>query len=214
MRSSKRLQAIVASGMFALLLIASAQAQKPSGRSHCPRCKETCTVVVSKSSKEKSCFEVETRAICIPAITFPWQRCYGGCGDKGCGKVGCSKSSKSGCGCGKSDGKGKGGKNGQCDDVNCAQPTKCGRVRYVNVLVKKTFSCPSCKYTWSAGGDKGINKGSDKGLVPTKAEPAAPLTTEHRHDSSTHTHARPVRVHLESAPAKSLVQRLQFIEAR
>ena len=39
----------------------------------CGKCNGTCYLKVEKTTKEKSCFKVETKQICIPKVRFPWQ---------------------------------------------------------------------------------------------------------------------------------------------
>ena len=81
----------------------------------CPSCDYTCEMTVDNSPVKKHCWRVEYKPVCIPKVTFPWQR-------------GCDS-------CGKS---GKGGKG-------CAGCNGCAKVKYVKVLVKEEYECPSCK---------------------------------------------------------------------
>ena len=71
----------------------------------CPRCHTSCQLEIEKGKEKKSCWEIECKAICIPKVTFPWQK--------------------------------------------CCQP-KCAKVKYVNVLKKKTWECEVCKTKWNA----------------------------------------------------------------
>ncbi|MDP6444943.1 MAG: hypothetical protein QGG36_02355 [Pirellulaceae bacterium] len=140
---------------------------KSGGLRHCPRCTEPCYPTVSKGTETRYCFRVESKAICIPRITFPWQTAGKGgdgshkAGGKGHGGHGKGRD----CGCG---GKGKGlrGDSGK----NCAEPADCGRIKYVNVLVKHEYECSACKYTWdpNKGGksDKGGNVKPQEAPVP------------------------------------------------
>lgn len=58
-------------------------------RIQCGKCNGTCYLKVEQSTKEKSCFKVEAKQICIPRVRFPWQtkdkcnRCDG-CDSGGC----------------------------------------------------------------------------------------------------------------------------------
>lgn len=103
---------------------------------HCPRCHETCYPTVTKGTETKSCWNVETKAICIPKVRFPWEM---GCCNKGCGKDGCL-------------------------------PPKCGKVKYVNVLVKHEYECSACKYSFDIDGHKDASGASHK--APSYDAPA------------------------------------------
>jgi len=81
----------------------------------CPSCDYVCEMTVDSSPEKKSCWKIEYKPVCIPKVTFPWQR-------------GCTS-------CGKS---GKGGKG-------CAGCNGCAKIKYVKVLVKHEYECPSCK---------------------------------------------------------------------
>ena len=91
------------------------------GCHRCPKCQEVCQAKVSKEDVKKTRYEVDCEKICIPRITLPWQ----GCKTNGC------------CSCG----------DKSCSG-GCKQPAKCGRVRTVRRLVKKSYTCQKCKYTW------------------------------------------------------------------
>jgi len=58
-------------------------------RIQCGKCNGTCYLKVEQGTKEKSCFKVEAKQICIPRVRFPWQtkdkcnRCDG-CDSGGC----------------------------------------------------------------------------------------------------------------------------------
>ena len=66
-------------------------------RIQCGKCNGTCYLKVEQSTKEKSCFKVEAKQICIPRVRFPWQtkdkcnRCdacdSGQCCSTQCGRV-------------------------------------------------------------------------------------------------------------------------------
>ena len=55
-------------------------------RAFCPHCGDACYPTVTKGTETKTCWNVETKSICIPRIRFPWEKA---CCDKGCGKDGC-----------------------------------------------------------------------------------------------------------------------------
>jgi hypothetical protein len=41
----------------------------------CPSCRSYCELKIEPGKEKKSCWEVECKPICIPQITFPWQKC-------------------------------------------------------------------------------------------------------------------------------------------
>lgn len=112
----------------------------------CPSC--DCSLEAKMVDVEKSCFEVETKTICIPRVVFPWQR-----------KKACDA-------CDSCDGRG-------CNNcVNNGAKTRC-----IRVIKKKKYTCPECKYTWTpnsagccdAGCDSGCDAGCAKADTNTKA---------------------------------------------
>jgi len=84
----------------------------------CPSC--DCSLEAKMVDVEKSCFEVETKTICIPRVVFPWQR------KKACGS--CDSCDGSGC--------------NSC--VNNGAKTRC-----IRVIKKKKYTCPECRYSWT-----------------------------------------------------------------
>jgi hypothetical protein len=97
---------------------------KGARRAFCPHCGDACYPTVTKGKETKHCWNVESKAICIPKVRFPWEsNCGKGCGGKDCGKE------------------------------NCVPP-KCGRTKYVNVLIKHEYECSTCKYSWDVAGYK------------------------------------------------------------
>ena len=88
----------------------------------CPVCDHRCTLDAKPDTKSKTCFEVESKVICIPRVVFPWQKRKAGC-------AGCDS----------------------CDGNGCTACVNNGaRLRRICVLKKDKITCPSCKYTWSA----------------------------------------------------------------
>jgi hypothetical protein len=122
---------------------------------HCPRCHGTCELSVSKEEVKKSCWDVECKTICIPRITFPWQKC-GDCGSCCGGK----------CGLGKSGGKGADPDcNLDCVKSGGAQAcgaARCARAKTVRTLKKVEYTCGHCKYKWTPSDDKGCDGCKDK----------------------------------------------------
>ncbi|MCH1440320.1 MAG: hypothetical protein L7W43_11730 [Rubripirellula sp.] len=87
-------------------------------RTQCPSC--DCSLDAKMVDVEKSCFEVETKTICIPRVVFPWQR------KKACD--GCDS----------------------CDGLGCSTCINNGaQTRSIRVLKKKKYTCPECKYSWT-----------------------------------------------------------------
>ena len=113
----------------------------------CGVCEQPCGVcrpVAKCEPVKKTCYEVECKTICIPAVTLPWQdgplaglaRLLSGgkCGASSCGRCGASCSANGPCG---ACGPGGGGvnasdcKNGFCSNI-------CGEVRAVRILKKSS----------------------------------------------------------------------------
>jgi hypothetical protein len=122
------------------------------GGVHCPRCQGTCELSVSKEEVKKHCWDVECKTICIPRITFPWQKC-GDCGTC-CGGH---------CGLGKS-----GDKDADPDcNLDCLKAggaqacgaARCARAKTVRTLKKVEYSCPQCKYKWTPADHKRCDGG-------------------------------------------------------
>lgn len=114
----------------------------------CPSCCDDCVLSAEKSTETKHCWEVETKTICIPRITFPWQRC-GGCGNKRCeGKDGCST----------------------------PPPLNGAKSKCVKILVKHEYECTTCKYKFSVPG-KGGHKSGDKNVIDVQPDQDIPEAT-------------------------------------
>lgn len=62
--------------------------------------------------------------------------------------------------------------NKGCGKDGCVPP-KCGRTKYVNVLVPHKYECSTCKYSWDVDGDKYDNGKIIKTYGPTEAAPTA-----------------------------------------
>ncbi len=67
-----------------VLLAQRAEAAHPHPKIKCPNCCKTCVGLPERVKIEKECWEVECKEICIPQITFPWEKC---CAAPRCGKV-------------------------------------------------------------------------------------------------------------------------------
>lgn len=94
-----------------------------TGHACCPVCDHKCNLDVEEIEVEKKCFEIETKAICIPRVVFPWQK---------------AKKAK----CAACD---------SCDGRGCTACVHNGaRVRKICVAKSKKYKCPACKYTWTA----------------------------------------------------------------
>ena len=87
----------------------------------CPACDHVCNLDAEQTEEEKTCFDVETKVICIPRVVFPWQK-----------KKSCSSCDA-------------------CDGQGCRSCVHNGaKTRKVCVLKTFKYMCPKCKYTWSA----------------------------------------------------------------
>ena len=108
----------------------------------CPSC--DCSLEAKMVDVEKSCFEVETKTICIPRVVFPWQR------NKACGS------------CDSCDGKG-------CNScVNNGAKTRC-----IRVIKKKKYTCPECKYSWTPNTSGSCDGACDEGCAKTQSSKKA-----------------------------------------
>ncbi len=87
----------------------------------CPACDHCCNLDAEQVEEEKTCFDVETKVICIPRVVFPWQK------KKSCGSC------------------------HTCDGRGCSSCVhNGGRTRKICVLKSEKYKCPKCEYTWSA----------------------------------------------------------------
>ena len=106
----------------------------------CGRCKMCPNCDCSREAKmvdvEKSCFEVETKTICIPRVVFPWQR------------------KKAGESCDSCDG------NGCNSCVNNGAKMRC-----IRVIKKKKYTCPECKYSWTPNTTGACDGACDEGCA-------------------------------------------------
>ena len=94
-----------------------------TGATCCPVCDHVCKLEAEAIEVEKPCFEVETKAVCIPRVVFPWQTAR---------KAACASCDS-------------------CSGRGCTACVHNGaRVRKVCVLKPKTYTCPACEYTWTA----------------------------------------------------------------
>lgn len=59
----------------------------------CPKCGELCFPTVKDGKKEKHCWKVKAKTICIPKVRFPWEKdcCDDCCCDKGCPQPKCGR---------------------------------------------------------------------------------------------------------------------------
>ncbi|HRX81372.1 MAG TPA: hypothetical protein P5307_20020 [Pirellulaceae bacterium] len=121
---------------------------KGGHRAYCPHCGDACYPTVTKGKETKTCWNVESVAICIPKVRFPWEsNCGKGCGGKDCGKE------------------------------NCVPP-KCGRTKYVNVLMKHEYECSTCKYSWDVDSYKNGDDKRNKAFGYDEPSNAAPTVSE------------------------------------
>ncbi len=85
----------------------------------CPSCNHCCNLDAEEVDEEKTCFEVESKEICIPRVVFPWQKKTCRSCDS-CSGLGCNACVHNG-----------------------------AKVRRICVLKTKKYNCPKCKYTWT-----------------------------------------------------------------
>lgn len=84
----------------------------------CRRCGSVCRPVPTTRTVSKHCWRVEWKKVCIPAVQPPWARWW----RKACDH------------------------EDACDGT-CDEP-RCGRVRWVRVLVKEKYECTKCGCEW------------------------------------------------------------------
>ncbi len=53
------------------------------GCCQCPNCDYVCKLKAELVDEEKTCFDVETKVICIPRVVFPWQKKCDPCANNG-----------------------------------------------------------------------------------------------------------------------------------
>ena len=116
----------------------------------CDGCRDCCVASAERVKVEKHCWCVECEKICVPKVVCPWAE--GGSGltlfnwfkkNRGCGC--CVDSCCAGVCCRCSDCCGGGG---CCSGGCCCCKPRCGKVKCVRDLVKKTYECDACEYKW------------------------------------------------------------------
>ncbi len=121
-----------------------------------------CELTSKEVDVEKSCFEVESKTICIPKVVFPWQT---GHGCFGLGLFGCSKSACDSCD--SADG---------CEASGCDTSVHNGAfTKTVKVLSKKKYTEPGCEYKWSVKEDGSCDEGCESAQAisqPSLQEPS------------------------------------------
>ena len=98
----------------------------------CPQCNGCCDLKSEKVDEDKHCWKVECKPICIPRIVFPWQKPLRG-GRHGNGY--CDSCTGGAC-CG----------DGCCNECRSHNGA---HVKIIKVLKKHTYTCPTCKYSWT-----------------------------------------------------------------
>jgi len=137
----------------------------------CPHCAAPCTPVVKKDEETKHCFGVQCKKLCIPRVTFPWQKCRASHACDSC----CA--------------------DGSCGD-RCPPP-RCGRTKTVKVLMQREYKCPVCKYTFEV--KTSCSSGCCAGDVPVPAPHATPKKAPAKDNKTARAVRPPVYVHPSSA---------------
>ncbi len=112
----------------------------------CPACDHVCKLDAELVDEARTCFDVESKVVCIPRVVFPWQKrsCQGPCD--------------------------------ACDGTGCNQCNHNGaRTRRVCVLKTDKYKCPKCEYTWSAEKNPcapGCDSSCDAGFASTRSQDA------------------------------------------
>ena len=161
------------------------QCCKPAGCSPDRNCMPACKPVVKKVDITATCYNIETKTICIPPTRFPWESspCDGVCGNN-CGADGkcaaggaCTPAGRCGAGCGNGCGSGGllSGLRAALGMSNCAT-SKC--VKSPKKSSKKI--CEKCVCTWGTcssdvcGGAGCKPACAAPGVAPKASAPAAP----------------------------------------
>ncbi len=120
----------------------------------CPVCDHCCELKAEQVKEEKTCFEVESKLICIPRVVFPWQK------------------------------KSKVSRHASCDSCGGSGCNACvhngARVRRVCVLKTEKYECPACSYSWSPKAKTACDRHGDLVTAP-EIEPGPlnlPVPTE------------------------------------
>ncbi|TWU16575.1 hypothetical protein [Allorhodopirellula heiligendammensis] len=103
----------------------------------CPVCDHVCKLDAKKVEEEREGFQVESKAICIPRVVFPWQK------ERRAACASCDSCGGQGC-------------------ISCVHNG--ARIRKVCVLKTEKYKCPACKYSWSAEEKKQGDCGCHGGL--------------------------------------------------
>ncbi|MDG2220384.1 MAG: hypothetical protein P8L85_03335 [Rubripirellula sp.] len=121
----------------------------------CPACDYCCNLDAQEVDEEKTCFEVESKEICIPRVVFPWQKKTCRSCDS-CSGLGCNACVHNG-----------------------------AKVRRICVLKTRKYACPKCKYTWTpqkdgcdvGGCDTGCDVGVNGVIAPPLPNAPQPITS-------------------------------------
>lgn len=149
-----------------------ARGAEPHGCVRCPRCNWACELQAETVAETEHCWQIESVPICVPRVTFPWEKRCHHCGTRGCTAQTCGLA---------------------------AAQRKGAKVKCVRRLVKKEYECQRCEYEWSpkrlpccgppgSCGDKDANaegaEGSPAKTAPPELNstgqppvPAAPVPT-------------------------------------
>lgn len=158
-----------------------------TGLTCCPACDYVCKLEAEQVEVEKSCFKVESKAICIPRVVFPWQKAR---------KAACASCDS-------------------CDGRGCTACVHNGaRVRKVCVLKTEKYKCPACEYTWSAEKkascgccDAAGCDGGCTGVMLPPAVPAAEVSVPQAPAAEAPATEAPATSSLPSAPSYSTAVR-------
>ncbi len=73
------IRVIMFTALFALSMAKATPADdccaKPCCAPRCPQCQACCKLTCESSTEKKHCYCLESKAICLPKIQFPWQSC-------------------------------------------------------------------------------------------------------------------------------------------
>ena len=159
MYPTKTNQYLALAAMLSVSLTASTMVQAGHGKwlsqtgcVCCPECNHCCELKAEQVKEEKSCFDVESKLICIPRVVFPWQR----------------KSATASC-----------ASCDSCDGQGCKSCIHNGaRVRRICVLTTEKYECPACEYTWSPRSKSDCDSCDLPGLPVAQAKNSDETTTQ------------------------------------
>ncbi len=188
--------------------------------------------------REFTCFEVDYKTICIPKVTFPWQKrkcvggnqggCDAGCDSlsngacDGCDGNGCDANGCDGNGCGQGCGSGVGCRICKNKAKGCCPPASidipcspCAKTKSVKVLTKQKYKCPQCQCKWEVVRPPLPELPNASPVQqPTPAQPASTVTPFPGSQSRITPPTQQTKSNGYFGQAKPLLQRIPLLTAK